>query len=67
MNNYKKWILLGGVVALIISIPVIWLTLFYKDVVDTVAVMHEPIERVVSEKRVEEVMFKELDPFSSYY
>lgn len=64
MNNYKKCVLLGGVVALIISIPVIWLTLFYKDVVETVAVMHEPIERVVSEKRVEEVMFKELDPFS---
>lgn len=64
MNNYKKWILLGGVVVLVISIPVIWLNIFYKEVVDTVAVMHEPIERVVSEKRIEEVVFKELDPFS---
>ena len=64
MNNYKKWLLLGGVVALVISIPVIWLNIFYKEVVDTVAVMHEPIERVVSEKRIEEVVFKELDPFS---
>lgn len=64
MNSYKKWILLGGVVALVISIPVIWLNKFYKEVVDTVAVMHEPIERVVSEKRIEEVVFKELDPFS---
>jgi len=64
MNNYKKCILLGGVVALLISIPVIWLNIFYKEVVDTVAVMHEPIERIVSEKRIEEVVFKELDPFS---
>lgn len=64
MKNYKKWILLGAVPVLIISIPIIWLTVFYKDVVDTVAVMHEPIERQVSEKRIEEVVFKELDPFS---
>lgn len=64
MNNLKKRILLGGVVTLIIFIPVIWLTIFYKDVVDTVAVIHEPIERVVSEKWVDEVIFKELDPFS---
>ena len=64
MRNYKKWILLAGGVALIISFPLIWLTIFYKDVVDTVAVMHEPIEREVSEKRIEEVIIKELDPFS---
>ncbi|WP_318618110.1 LCP family protein [Sporosarcina sp. YIM B06819] len=64
MNNYKKWIVLGGVIALIIAIPIIWLTVFYTNVVETVAVMHEPIGRQVSEKRVEEVVFKELDPFS---
>lgn len=64
MINYKKWVQIGGVVALVISIPVIWLTLFYKEVVDTVAVMHEPIERDFSEKRIEQVVFKELDPFS---
>ncbi len=64
MNNYKIRILLGGVVALIISIPVMWLSVFYKEVVDTVAVMHEPIERDVSEKRIEGVIFDELFPFS---
>ncbi|MEK5039775.1 LCP family glycopolymer transferase [Sporosarcina sp. FSL K6-3457] len=64
MNNSKRWILLGGIVALLIALPAIWLTIFYKEVVDTIAVMHEPIEREVSEKRIEQVIFQELDPFS---
>ena len=34
------------------------------NVVDTVAVMHEPIQREISVIREEEVIFKNQDPFS---
>ncbi len=64
MQNKKKWLIIGGIVSLAVLVPVIWLTLFYNNVVETVAVMHEPIGRAVSEKRAEVVVFKEQDPFS---
>lgn len=64
MDNKKKWILIGGIFALVALIPAVWFVAFYKNAANAVAEMHEPIEREISVKREAEVVFKKQDPFS---
>lgn len=64
MRNKKKWIVISGILALILLIPLIWLVAFYINATGTVAEMHEPINREISVMRKAEVIFKKQDPFS---
>ncbi|SDP94837.1 cell envelope-related function transcriptional attenuator common domain-containing protein [Litchfieldia salsa] len=64
-SKKRKWltILLSVFGAFFIGISIYAYTL-YSSVERTIESIHEPIERVVSEKRVEEVQFEEQDPIS---
>jgi LCP family protein required for cell wall assembly len=64
VSNKRKWILIGGISALIVLPPAIWLVAFYMNAAGAVAEMHEPIGREVSMMREAEVVFKTQDPFS---
>ncbi|MEK5071577.1 LCP family glycopolymer transferase [Sporosarcina sp. FSL K6-1508] len=64
MTAKKKWILLGGIIALIVVAPVIWIFAFYLNAAEAVAEMQEPIGREISVMRDAEVVFKKQNPFS---
>lgn len=64
-GSYKKILIWLGIFVGIILIATIMYGLFFvKKLTDTAKVMHEPIERVVSEKREEPIVFQEKEPFS---
>lgn len=63
-NKRKIWSWILGVSGILVVGTVLLGYFLYKDVTDTVKEMHEPIDRKVSEKRAQPVLFKEKDPFS---
>lgn len=61
----KKWVKIIGVFSLLLLVAVgAYGYSVYKALTDTVDTMHEPIEREVSEKRVEDLTLKDKEPFS---
>lgn len=61
----RKWLwITGGVFVLILVGVGIYGYLFYLSLNTTVNTMHQPLERELSEKRVEEILFEAKDPLS---
>lgn len=64
-GSYKRILIWLGILVGIFVIAVIIYSLFFvKELTETAKVMHEPIGRVVSEKREEPIVFQEKEPFS---
>lgn len=64
-GSYKRILIWLGILVGIFVINVIIYSLFFvKELTETAKVMHEPIGRVVSEKREEPIVFQEKEPFS---
>ena len=60
----KKWPWIVGIPAVLLLAGIGYLLLIYMDFSKTVKGIHEPIDRVVSEKRDEPIAFHKEDPFS---
>ena len=60
----KVWPWIVGIISIIILGLIVYGSILFKDLTETVKQMHEPIERVVSDKRKEPVAFKQKEPFS---
>jgi len=60
----KKWPWVLGVIGLVVIAVIIYGVLVFTNLTKTAKEMHEPIDRVVSEKREEPLVFKKQDPFS---
>jgi len=60
----RVWPWIFGVLGVLVLGVVVYGVMVYKDLTDTAKDIHEPIERVVSEKREEPVVLKEQEPFS---
>lgn len=61
----KKWLLIIGSVFLFLFIGIgIYAYTIYHSLTTAVDTMHNPIERKISEKRVEEIALEKKDPFS---
>ena len=60
----KKWPWIVGILALIVIGIGVYLFTIYNSFTNTLDEMHDPIDRPVSDKRVEEVTLTEKDPFS---
>ncbi len=60
----KKWPWIVGVIGVLVLGVVVYGAMIVKNLTDTAKEIHEPIERAVSEKREEPVVFKDAEPFS---
>lgn len=60
----KKWPWVLGIIGIILIPVVVYGLMVYTNLTKTAKDMHEPIDRVVSEKREEPLVFKKQDPFS---
>ncbi|KAA0955548.1 LytR family transcriptional regulator [Sporosarcina sp. ANT_H38] len=60
----KKWPWIVGGIGIVFLGILIYGLLVFKGFTDTVKEIHEPIDRVVSDKRVEPVVFEQQEPFS---
>lgn len=60
----KKWPWFVGGIGVIVLAILVYGLIIYMDLTKTVKEMHEPIDRDVSEKREEPVVFKKQEPFS---
>ena len=60
----KKWPWIVGILGIIILSIVMYGLSIYKGLTDTAKEIHEPINREVSEKREEPIVFKKQEPFS---
>ncbi|WP_252502265.1 LCP family protein [Sporosarcina sp. Marseille-Q4943] len=64
-KSYRKLLWLAGGVACLLLIGIACYALFFvNELTETAKQIHEPMERVFSEKRDDPIMFKEKDPFS---
>lgn len=67
-NSKKKkrtWLRVTGIIVLFLLICTgIYGYSVYKSLTNAVDTMHQPIERELSEKRIEEITFKKQEPFS---
>lgn len=64
-KSYKKFVLwAGGIVGLLLLTIVVYALFFVNELTETAKEIHEPIERIISEKREEPITFTEKDPFS---
>jgi polyisoprenyl-teichoic acid--peptidoglycan teichoic acid transferase len=60
----KKWPWVVGIIGTLVLGVVVYGALIFKNLTDTAKEIHEPIDRVVSDKREEPVVFKDAEPFS---
>jgi len=60
----KKWPWVLGIIGLVVIAVIIYGVLVFTNLTKTAKEMHEPIDRIVSEKREEPLVFKKQDPFS---
>ncbi|MGI2327665.1 LytR family transcriptional regulator [Planococcus sp. YIM B11945] len=60
----KKWPWIVGILGLIVVGIGVYMFTVYNSLTNTLEEIHEPIKREVSEKRTEEVVLDEKDPFS---
>ena len=60
----KKWPWIAGILGLIVIAAGIYLFSIYNTFTSTLDEIHEPIDRPVSDMRVDEVKLNEKDPFS---
>ncbi|TWT03588.1 LytR family transcriptional regulator [Planomicrobium sp. CPCC 101079] len=60
----KKWPWIVGILGLLVVGLGVYLFMVYNSFTNTLEEMHEPIDREKSDKRTEEVVFDEKDPFS---
>lgn len=58
------WPWIFGIIGVIILAVVVYGIMVYKGLTDTAKEIHEPIEREVSDKRIEPLAFKKQEPFS---
>ncbi|MCM3636757.1 LCP family protein [Sporosarcina luteola] len=64
-KSYKKLLLWAGGIACFLVVGVICYALFFvKELTETAKEIHEPMERVFSEKRDDPVVFHKKEPFS---
>lgn len=66
-SNKKKriWLRVVGIIILLMLIGTgVYGYSVYKSLTDAVDTMHQPIERELSEKRIEEITFEKKEPFS---
>ncbi len=64
-TNKKKWIWISlSIIGVLVLGLGAYIYSIYSSLQDTVTVMHEPIEREHSEKRIEKVIFEEQDPIA---
>ncbi|MFS0688630.1 LCP family protein [Sporosarcina sp. 179-K 8C2 HS] len=56
--------MVGGFVCLLLISVICYALFFVSELTETAKQIHEPMERVYSEKRDDPIMFKEKDPFS---
>lgn len=61
----RKWLLITGMIFLFLLLGIgVYVYSVYSSLTTAVDTMHKPIERKVSEKRVEEIELEQKDPFS---
>ncbi|HEX5563910.1 MAG TPA: LCP family protein [Sporosarcina sp.] len=64
-QSYRNWLVWAGGSVCLLLIGVICYALFFvNELAETAKEIHEPMERVFSEKREVPITFKEKDPFS---
>lgn len=64
-KNKRTWLRVAGIVILFMLICTgVYGYSVYKSLTNAVDTMHQPIERELSEKRIEEVTFEKKEPFS---
>lgn len=64
VKKKKKWPWIVGIIGVLLLSVVSYGFLLYKELTDTAKEIHEPIERDISNKREEPVLFQQQDPFS---
>lgn len=61
----RKWLRISGFAVLFILLGIgAYAFSFYQSLTETVDIMHQPLQREVSEKRTEKVVFETKDPIS---
>ena len=63
-NKKKKWPWIVGGIGVVVLAILVYGLMIYMNLTKTAKEIHEPIEREVSEKRNEAVVFKKQEPFS---
>ena len=63
----RIWPWVVGILGVLVLAVVVYGIIIYKNLTDTAKEIHEPIDRTVSEKREEPVVFKDQEPFSMLY
>jgi LCP family protein required for cell wall assembly len=64
-KTYKKlFIWAGGLICLLVAIGICYALFFVNELTETAKEIHEPMERVFSDKREDPITFQEKDPFS---
>lgn len=65
VKKKSRWLQVTGIIIGMILVGIgIYVYTFYTSLTNAVSVMHEPLKREISEKRVEEVVFEAKDPLS---
>ncbi|WP_432357303.1 LCP family protein [Sporosarcina sp. UB5] len=65
MAKYRKLLLsIGGFVSILLVGFICYALFFVNELTETAKEIHEPMERVISEKREDPITFQEKDPFS---
>lgn len=64
-KSYRKLLVwVGGSICLLVVSVICYALFFVNELTETAKEIHEPMERVFSEKREDPITFKEKDPFS---